>query len=236
MKPTERDLQVARAVLGRVEQAFGIEWSVDLPAVIAALPEPEPGPVDRDLLRQAVMDSLDLVRERQVSGPPIGDYEVESIIDCVLAEHTPAAESEQHPDRQCCDCGQHFGYIWFAKGGLWERVIGSPNGVLCATCFAKRAESLGLNVNYEAVVRDHHLTDDPAPAATGRSPNRQTSGIVPAAESEYERGVREERERWRDRIENTLACMAPPSDFMTEVASWLDDDARTKDAAAREGA
>lgn len=40
MKPTERDLMVARWAIGRCEQAFGIEWSVDLADLLESLPEP----------------------------------------------------------------------------------------------------------------------------------------------------------------------------------------------------
>jgi hypothetical protein len=37
----------------------------------------------------------------------------------------------------CQECKQPLGYVWNAPDWLWERVMGGPGGVLCATCFVE---------------------------------------------------------------------------------------------------
>jgi len=34
--------------------------------------------------------------------------------------------------------------VWFAPNDLWNRVNGSPNGILCPTCFVRTAEERGV--------------------------------------------------------------------------------------------
>lgn len=89
MKPTERDLQVARAVRDAQRDAEYRLNENDLTAVIAALPEPEPLPVDRDLLRNVVAHTL-----TALNFCPDGlEPDPEVVIDMALAEHA-AREGE----------------------------------------------------------------------------------------------------------------------------------------------
>lgn len=44
--------------------------------------------------------------------------------------------------RPCQDCGAAH-TVWFADNALWNEVMGGPTGVVCPTCFIRRAEALG---------------------------------------------------------------------------------------------
>lgn len=51
---------------------------------------------------------------------------------------------ENHPEATCQDCnGPNI--VWFAANGLWNRVMGGPDGVVCPGCFVRRAEGMGVN-------------------------------------------------------------------------------------------
>lgn len=51
----------------------------------------------------------------------------------------PAASGEAFP---CGDCGGST-RTWSASDALWNRVVGSPNGLFCPNCFIDRAEAAG---------------------------------------------------------------------------------------------
>lgn len=50
---------------------------------------------------------------------------------------------EPHPESICDACGGP-NVVWFAPNDLWNRVVGSPNGILCPTCFIRAAERCGV--------------------------------------------------------------------------------------------
>lgn len=57
--------------------------------------------------------------------------------------------AEKVDNRPCEDCGCQM-LAWFAPNMIWNRVIGGPDaqydpgGVLCPSCFIKRAEIAGI--------------------------------------------------------------------------------------------
>ena len=52
----------------------------------------------------------------------------------------------------CQDCGRRYP-LWHADydENLWERVIGHGGGLLCPSCFARRAAEAGISVEFVAV-------------------------------------------------------------------------------------
>jgi len=48
-----------------------------------------------------------------------------------------------HPEAKCQECNGK-NPIWYAENELWNRVMGSPNGIICPACFSRKAEALGL--------------------------------------------------------------------------------------------
>lgn len=80
-------------------------------------------------------------------------------------------EPEQTYDGEICqDCRNPLGYVWDAPDWLWERVMGGPGGVLCATCFVRRVEAELLSDKCSCG-KDHE-TGGMAAWATGRLPER----------------------------------------------------------------
>lgn len=43
----------------------------------------------------------------------------------------------------CKDCGVEQPVVWTAPDGLWVEIWGNAGGILCPTCFDRRAERLG---------------------------------------------------------------------------------------------
>jgi hypothetical protein len=56
---------------------------------------------------------------------------------------TPA----MHPESVCQDCGG-ANVVWFAPNDIWNRVVGSPNGILCPRCFIVRANRAGIDARW----------------------------------------------------------------------------------------
>lgn len=50
---------------------------------------------------------------------------------------------------RCQDCGRDY-VLWHAPDDLYREVCGSPGGLLCPGCFARRAEARGLIVEFIA--------------------------------------------------------------------------------------
>lgn len=50
-----------------------------------------------------------------------------------------------HPESKCEKC-RGPNPTWSADNDLWNKVIGSPNGILCPTCFFILAESKGIDM------------------------------------------------------------------------------------------
>lgn len=51
---------------------------------------------------------------------------------------------DQHPEDTCESCGGP-NICWFVASAIWNKVMGSPEGIVCPVCFVKRAEALGMN-------------------------------------------------------------------------------------------
>lgn len=69
-----------------------------------------------------------------------------------LAAHAPAM-AQAHPEDHCQRCGGP-NVIWFAPNELWNRVVGSPNGILCPVCFIKMAEAMGISTTWRLEPED----------------------------------------------------------------------------------
>lgn len=57
---------------------------------------------------------------------------------------------ESRGDGPCMDCGTFDTPVWFTDNVLWNRIVGGsgtmydPGGLLCPTCFIRRAQESGL--------------------------------------------------------------------------------------------
>lgn len=59
-------------------------------------------------------------------------------------EMAEAAADTEHPEDRCQHCGG-ANVVWFVDNATWNRVM--PNdGIVCPTCFARRADELGEDV------------------------------------------------------------------------------------------
>ena len=50
----------------------------------------------------------------------------------------------------CQDCGRAY-VLWHAEGDLWDRVHGTPCGLLCPACFDRQAREAGVLVEFRAI-------------------------------------------------------------------------------------
>lgn len=53
----------------------------------------------------------------------------------------------KHPEDTCEVCG-NYNPRWTADNELFNKVNGSPNGIMCPTCFANIAEGKGINIKF----------------------------------------------------------------------------------------
>jgi len=63
---------------------------------------------------------------------------------------TPVKEIITDGDHICQKCGSD-NPAWYAENELFNEVNGSPNGVVCPSCFIKMAEAKGINIMFKAV-------------------------------------------------------------------------------------
>lgn len=52
----------------------------------------------------------------------------------------------------CLDCGVKQPLVWHASNDLWMKVMKHSGGVVCPTCFDKRAEAQGLLLDWTPAV------------------------------------------------------------------------------------
>lgn len=60
------------------------------------------------------------------------------------SQTTPVGEQIAATDGPCSNCGINC-ECWFTSSNLWNRVNGSPTGLLCLRCFVYKAERSGIN-------------------------------------------------------------------------------------------
>lgn len=59
----------------------------------------------------------------------------------------------RHDSELCYDCGRPYSLWWCDVPGLWSRVTGyADNGLCCPRCFERRAERIGIVVEWRPVV------------------------------------------------------------------------------------
>jgi len=51
----------------------------------------------------------------------------------------------KHPEDSCQVCGND-NPIWYCNNDLFNKINGSPNGILCPSCFSNKAEKIGIEV------------------------------------------------------------------------------------------
>lgn len=54
-----------------------------------------------------------------------------------------------HPEDTCQRCGGR-NPVWYAPNYLWNGVMGSPNGIICPTCFYVAASNRNIDVIFRA--------------------------------------------------------------------------------------
>lgn len=59
------------------------------------------------------------------------------------------AAGRKHPEDTCQRCGG-FNPAWTADNELFNKVNGSPNGIMCPTCFANMAQGKGIEIKFIA--------------------------------------------------------------------------------------
>lgn len=47
----------------------------------------------------------------------------------------------------CTDCGHCFRLVWSVDDEIWNKVMGSGDGILCLDCFIDRAEKMGIRLD-----------------------------------------------------------------------------------------
>ncbi len=69
---------------------------------------------------------------------------------------TPRERAEEpHPESYCHECNGP-NVVWFAPNEIWNKVIGSSNGILCPVCFIKRARGTpGLDAAWRIAPEDY---------------------------------------------------------------------------------
>lgn len=72
----------------------------------------------------------------------------EEEFETALAEWQTRQEKKEfdqpHPESTCQSCGG-INPVWSADNELWNKVVGSPYGILCPTCFVKKANEMDIN-------------------------------------------------------------------------------------------
>lgn len=59
-----------------------------------------------------------------------------------------------HPETVCDECKGENPTPWVAPNDLWNQVVGSPNGILCPSCFIKLAKRKGVDKIWDVIPRE----------------------------------------------------------------------------------
>lgn len=54
-----------------------------------------------------------------------------------------------HPESICRECNG-CNPTWYADNDLFNLINGSPNGIICPSCFEKKAKALGISIIFKA--------------------------------------------------------------------------------------
>lgn len=79
---------------------------------------------------------------------------------CLLCGFSFVAD-EQHPEDTCQKCGGP-NVLWYAESELFNKVNGSPNGIICPKCFIKMASEQGESIIFKAVRIKGEPSEQPA--------------------------------------------------------------------------
>lgn len=58
---------------------------------------------------------------------------------------------QDHPEYKCQECGER-NTIWYAENELFNKVNGSPYGIICPNCFLDKSEKLGMNLIFKVEI------------------------------------------------------------------------------------
>lgn len=58
---------------------------------------------------------------------------------------------DPHPENNCQRCGS-ANPTWYAENDLFNKVNGSPNGIMCPCCFELMAKEKGITVFFKPEV------------------------------------------------------------------------------------
>lgn len=85
--------------------------------------------------------SVGVDKQRQVTGRL---YNLDSAI-----VFSPNDFEQPHPEDYCQQCGGK-NVTWNAPNDLWNTIMGKPDGIICPSCFEKRAEEKGISIIFNA--------------------------------------------------------------------------------------
>lgn len=77
---------------------------------------------------------------------------------CDDCKKDPLNPISPHPEDTCQQCGNR-NPTWYAPYELWNKVHGSPNGILCPCCFQTEAELKGFSVVFKAQLIGEHIKE-----------------------------------------------------------------------------
>lgn len=66
-----------------------------------------------------------------------------------IFDSQPENRADAHPEDRCQQCGNK-NIVWSADNDLWNKVMGSPNGIICPQCFEKIAKEKGVSITFRA--------------------------------------------------------------------------------------
>lgn len=70
-----------------------------------------------------------------------------AIMEIITAQQSHAVSGDV--ERVCQQCGGQ-NPTWYADNELFNKVNGSPNGIICPSCFEKNADEMGVNIIFQA--------------------------------------------------------------------------------------
>lgn len=105
--------------------------------------------------REGVCNVLEIMKHPDGHPQPtsIGAHQINQnplIIGTVSANPITVAG---HPEKTCQICG-NYNPVWRCHNKVFNEINGSPNGIICPACFAKKAEEKGIEILFRVEVGD----------------------------------------------------------------------------------